>query len=98
MRRRNMFHLTGLPGWMRGEFAPRAGGPGPCAQFLMTGRWPTPGMAAASRPTQEATAQGPGTSADDLPALQDELAGLKARLAELEERLLGPRAQQPSQG
>jgi hypothetical protein len=47
MRRRNMYYLTGLPGWMRFGYSPGRGGLGPCAQFLLTGQWPTPQMAAA---------------------------------------------------
>jgi len=52
MRHRNMFYLTGLPGWMRFGFSPgwigrSPSGLGPCAQFLMSGQWPTPQMAAA---------------------------------------------------
>jgi hypothetical protein len=47
MRRRNMFYLTGLPGWMRFGFSPgwvgrSPTGMGPGASFLMTGQWPTP--------------------------------------------------------
>lgn len=48
---RNMYYLTGLPGWMRFGFSPgwhgrSATGLGPAAQFLMTGQWPTPQMQA----------------------------------------------------
>ena len=51
MRRRNMYYLTGLPGWMRFGYSPgwvgrSPSGLGPCAQFLMSGQWPTPQMAA----------------------------------------------------
>ena len=42
MRRRNMFNLTGQPGWMRFSYSPgwigrSATGLGPCAQILMSG-------------------------------------------------------------
>ncbi|HIC89479.1 MAG TPA: hypothetical protein EYP04_08765 [Anaerolineae bacterium] len=52
MRYRWMYHMTGLPGWMRFGFSPGwAGwsptGLGPAAQYFMTGQWPTPQMAAA---------------------------------------------------
>lgn len=52
MRHRNMFYLTGLPGWMRFGYSPgwvgrSPSGLGPCAEFLMSGQWPTPQMAAA---------------------------------------------------
>jgi len=51
-RHRWMYYMTGLPGWMRFGFSPgwlgrSATGLGPCAEYLMTGRWPTPQMAAA---------------------------------------------------
>lgn len=47
-----MYYATGLPGWMRFGFSPgwvgrSATGLGPCADYLMTGQWPTPQMAAA---------------------------------------------------
>jgi len=47
MRHRNMYNLTGLPGWMRFGFSPgwvgrSPTGLGPCASFMMTGQWPTP--------------------------------------------------------
>ena len=39
---RNMYHLTGLPGWMRFGYSPGWGGMPPGATFLTTGQWPTP--------------------------------------------------------
>jgi hypothetical protein len=47
-----MFELTGLPGWMRFGASPgwegrSPSGLGPCAQYLMSGSWPTPAMDAA---------------------------------------------------
>jgi len=54
-----MYNLTGLPGWMRFGFSPgRGGGPGPCAQYLMTGQWPTPQMAAGWQAMQKQTEPG----------------------------------------
>jgi hypothetical protein len=46
---RNMYYLTGLPGWMRFGFSPgwigrSPTGLGPAASYLMTGQWPTPQM------------------------------------------------------
>ncbi|MDD3717994.1 MAG: hypothetical protein PHP28_04950 [Actinomycetota bacterium] len=46
---RNMYYATGLPGWMRFGYSPgwqgrSASGLGPCAEYIMTGRWPTPQM------------------------------------------------------
>ncbi len=44
---RNMYYLTGLPGWMRFGYSPgwvgrSPTGLGPAANYLMTGQWPTP--------------------------------------------------------
>lgn len=44
-----MYHLTGLPGWVRFGYSPgwmgkSSLGLGPCAQYLMYGSWPTPQM------------------------------------------------------
>ncbi len=52
MRWRNMYYMTGLPGWMRFGFSPgwvgqSASGLGPGAEYLTTGQWPTPQMQAA---------------------------------------------------
>jgi hypothetical protein len=41
-RHRNMYYLTGLPGWMRFGYSPGWGGVPPGAQYAMTGQWPTP--------------------------------------------------------
>ena len=46
-KHRNMYNLTGLPGWMRLGYSPgwvgrSPGGLGPCAQYLMSGQWPNP--------------------------------------------------------
>lgn len=48
-RNRRMFEMTGLPGWMRFGYSPgwtgrSPSGLGPCAQYLMSGQWPTPQM------------------------------------------------------
>ncbi len=52
MRHRNMYYMTGLPGWMRFGYSPgwvgrSASGLGPGAEYLTTGQWPTPQMATA---------------------------------------------------
>ena len=46
---RNMYYLTGLPGWMRLGYSPgwvgrSPTGLGPAAQYLLHGTWPTPQM------------------------------------------------------
>ena len=47
-----MFELTGLPGWMRFGTSPgwegrSPSGLGPCAEYLLSGHWPTAAMNAA---------------------------------------------------
>ncbi len=54
MRNRNMYYMTGLPGWMRFGYSPgwvgrSASGLGPCAEYLMSGQWPTPEMQMAAQ-------------------------------------------------
>ncbi|MGB9619416.1 MAG: DUF5320 domain-containing protein, partial [Armatimonadota bacterium] len=46
MRHRNMYYLTGLPGFVRFGYSPgwvgrSPSGLGPCAQYLLTGQWPS---------------------------------------------------------
>ena len=46
-RYRWMYYATGMPGWMRFGFSPgwigrSPTGLGPCATYMMTGRWPMP--------------------------------------------------------
>jgi len=46
-RYRWMYNVTGMPGWMRFGFSPgwvgrSRTGLGPCATYMMTGRWPMP--------------------------------------------------------
>jgi len=88
--RRNMYYLTGLPGWMRG-----IGPGGPCAQFLMTGQWPTPQMQAAWQAMQVGQpGAAPGVPVDaraqlawlrnQAQLLQQQLEQVQARIAELE--------------
>lgn len=100
MRRRNMFYATGLPGWMRFGYSPGWGGPGPCAQFLTTGQWPTPQMAAAwqamqaGQPVPGAVGQpgvagpaAPFAGAPWAPDPQVQLEALKAQAEMLEAQL-----------
>jgi len=54
VRNRNMYYMTGLPGWMRFGYSPgwvgrSASGLGPGAEYLMTGQWPTPQMQMAAQ-------------------------------------------------
>jgi hypothetical protein len=59
-----MYYLTGLPGWMRFGYSPgwvgqSPSGLGPGAEFLMSGQWPTPQMAAAWQAMQAGQPVGP---------------------------------------
>lgn len=86
---RNMYYATGLPGWMRG-MSPG----GPCAQFLMTGQWPTPQAQTAWQAMQAGAAPAAGLAADpasqlgmlrsQAELLRQQLAQLEARIAQLE--------------
>ncbi len=92
MRYRWMYYATGLPGWMRYGFSPGwAGrspmGLGPCAQYLFTGQWPTPQMAA-----WQAGAGYPGawtwpTAAPGTMAPEAELSALRAQAETLQAQL-----------
>lgn len=98
-----MYYMTGLPGWMRFGFSPgwlgrSTTGLGPAAQYLMTGQWPTPQMAAAWQAgapagTMPYGAPAPGTMPPEqevqmlrsqAEALKAQLDQISARLAELE--------------
>ena len=64
-RYRRMYKLTGLPGWMRFGYSPgwigrSPSGLGPCAQYLMSGRWPTPQMDLAWQQGQVPFSPAPG--------------------------------------
>jgi hypothetical protein len=76
---RNMYYATGLPGWMRGR-----GGGGPCAQYLLTGQWPTPEM---QNRTQDQVTE-PKAQLAGLKSmaqlLQHQLAQVQASITELE--------------
>jgi len=87
MRRRNMYYATGLPGWMRFGYSPGRGGLGPCAQFLMTGQWPTPQMAAAWQAMQAGQPAAPGAGANQLDMLKAQAQMLEAQLAQLREAI-----------
>jgi hypothetical protein len=92
MRRgnRNMYNLTGQPGWMRLGYSPgwvgrSASGLGPCAEYLVSGRWPA-GTAPFTAPTGQA---GIGGELELLRAQADRmeqtLNQLRERIRDLEE-------------
>ena len=88
MRRRHMFHATGLPGWMRFGYSPgwagrSPSGLGPCAEYMMTGQWPTPQMQAAWQ----------GAPAGFRPDPQAQLEMLRQHAGLLEEQLTFVRQQ-----
>lgn len=96
MRWRNMFYLTGLPGWMRFGYSPGWGGMPPGAAYLyQTGQWPAfwswwgqqaPWWGGAPVPWGMQP-PGPEQEMDWLSArakaLEEELAAIKRRLDEL---------------
>src|SRR4030042_6367891 len=64
-RYRRMYELTGLPGWLRFGYSPGGMGRsppglGPCAQYLMSGKWPTPQMDLAWQQGQVPYSPAPG--------------------------------------
>jgi len=89
-----MYYATGLPGWMRFGYSPGWGGLGPCAQYLLTGQWPTPQMAAAwqamqsGQPVQPAVGMAPDVRLNLLrqqaQMLQQQLEQLRSQIAALE--------------
>jgi len=94
-RHRWMYYTTGLPGWMRFGYSPgwlgrSPTGLGPCAQYLMTGQWPTPQMAAAWRAgpwVYGAPAPGTMPREQELQMLRDHAEALKAQLDQISARI-----------
>ncbi|KUK26038.1 MAG: hypothetical protein XD60_1810 [Acetothermia bacterium 64_32] len=78
MRWRNMFYLTGLPGWMRFGYSPGWGGMPPGAFYLaQTGQFPPFWGWQPSREQEMAWLEG------QVQALEAQLGELKRRLEEL---------------
>lgn len=78
---RNMYRLTGQPGWMRLGCSPgwawrSPSGLGPCAEYLMSGQWPTSRMA---QSRQTGPAEGFGNWAPFAGSPEQELEFLKKR-------------------
>jgi hypothetical protein len=99
---RNMYYLTGLPGWMRFGFSPgwqgrSPTGLGPGATYLMTGQWPTPQAQAywqamqagqAPYPFYGAPATAPGmTREQELDFLKNQADVIKGQLEQIEARM-----------
>ncbi|MCL6628772.1 MAG: DUF5320 domain-containing protein [Armatimonadetes bacterium] len=89
MRHRNMFYATGLPGWMRFGYSPgwvgrSPSGLGPCAQFLLTGQWPTPQMQQAWQGAQPAGIDRLTLLKNQAAMLEQQLNAIKSQISELE--------------
>ncbi len=88
---RNMYYATGQPGWMRLGYSPgwvgrSRSGLGPCAEYLMTGRWPAvPGVAVGFPPRTDRAAELELLKAQ-AEMMEQNLARLRERIAELEKR------------
>lgn len=99
---RNMYRLTGQPGWMRFGYSPgwlgrSPSGLGPCAEYLLSGRWPTPQTARAWQ-TGPAAGLGAGDSFAGSPEqeveflktradfLSRQLEAIRERIEELEKK------------
>lgn len=88
-RHRNMYYLTGQPGWMRLGYSPgwvgrSASGLGPCAEYMSTGRWPAanaPFTAPFAGPTAQAA------SGTELEMLKAQAESLEQTLSQLNERI-----------
>lgn len=93
MRHRNMYYATGLPGWMRFGCSPgwagrSPSGLGPCAQFVMSGQWPTPQMEQAWQGMQPAGFDRIAALKNQAEMLQQQLEAIKAEIAEIEKENL----------
>ena len=89
MRHRNMYYATGLPGWMRFGYSPgwvgrSPSGLGPCAQFLLSGQWPTPQMQQAWQGAQPAGFDRLALLKDQATMLQQQLDAINDQIADLE--------------
>ncbi|MDI6831190.1 MAG: DUF5320 family protein [Actinomycetota bacterium] len=82
---RNMYYLTGQPGWMRLGYSPgwagrSRSGLGPCAEYILTGRWPAP-AAPFAPPTAQAGFAG------ELELLKAQAERMEQTLAQIRERI-----------
>ena len=86
---RNMYYATGLPGWMRLGYSPgwqgrSPSGLGPAAEYLTTGRWPTPQMQQAF---QAGPGFGPAAGAGELEYLKRQSEVLSQQLESIRKRI-----------
>lgn len=95
MRHRCMFYATGQPGWMRFGFSPgwlgrSPTGLGPCAQFILAGRWSAPWGYWAGREIPTPPGMSKEAELTFLRAqaewLKDQLEAISKRIEELEKK------------
>ena len=82
---RNMYYFTGQPGWMRLGYSPgwagkSRSGLGPCAEYILAGRWPVP--AAPFTPPAAPTG-----FAGELELLKAQAERMERNLAQIRERI-----------
>jgi hypothetical protein len=82
---RNMYYMTGQPGWMRLGYSPgwvgrSPSGLGPCAEYMLTGRWP----AATGTFTPQASQ---GGFSGELEMLKEQAQRMEENLAQVRERI-----------
>jgi len=87
-----MYYATGLPGWMRFGYSPgwvgrSPTGLGPCAQFLLTGQWPMPQMAAAWQAVQPSMGVQPAMKEARLAFLRQQAEMLRQQLEQLQAQI-----------
>lgn len=83
---RNMYYLTGQPGWMRLGYSPgwagrSRSGLGPCAEYFLTGRWPEAWSAPYIPPAARAGFGG------ELEVLKAQAERMEQALAQIRERI-----------
>ena len=97
-RYRWMYNATGMPGWMRFGFSPgwigrSPTGLGPCATYMMTGKWPTPpGFSPPQAPMTDDNRPAPGffpsfTKDQELDFLEEQSKMLSAQLENIRKRI-----------
>jgi len=91
MRNRNMYYLTGQPGWMRFGYSPgwvgrSPSGLGPCAQYLLSGQGPIPQASGSGWPvaSNEARLQ---FLKDQAAFLEQQLNTVKSQIESLEKEV-----------
>ncbi len=82
---RNMYYLTGQPGWMRLGYSPgwvgrSRSGLGPCAEYFLTGRWP-------GGVSPFASAQAPFGASGELEVLKAQAERLEQTLSQIKRRI-----------